>query len=324
MTTLTTHPEHPIEPAGDSPEQQIADVAARSGMTPDDLGELLSAFTEVTDRLGRTHETLRGEVVRLQAELSSANAQLRRAQELAALGEMAAGIAHEIRNPLGSIRLYANILEEDLGDRPPEREIACKIASAVRGLDHIVSDVLDFARELRVRPVATDTGALFERALDACRDRIEHAGADVRMPGAREAVAIECDPDLMHQALTNLIRNAADAVTEVEAPRARRIALRVERSAQTIEMIIEDTGPGMPEDVRKRMFNPFFTTRHAGTGLGLAIVHRIIDAHGGRIQVSNIPTGGARIAVVMPAPRRADLEAEARAEPTNCSHGGDR
>jgi signal transduction histidine kinase len=300
MTTLTTHPEPLNEPAAETPAQQLADVAARSGMTPDDLGELLSAFTEVTDRLGRTHETLRSEVVRLQSELSSANAQLRRAQELAALGEMAAGIAHEIRNPLGSIRLYANILEEDLCDRPPEREIACKIASAVRGLDHIVSDVLDFARELRVRPAMSDAATLFERAIDACHDRIVSSGAGIGLAETADSGDLECDPDLLHQALTNLIRNAADAVADNEDGRPRRISLGFMSSGDTLELVVEDTGPGMPEEVRQRMFNPFFTTRHAGTGLGLAIVHRIIDAHGGRIQVSNIPAGGARIAVVMP------------------------
>lgn len=302
---------------------QLAGVAARSGMTPSDLGELLGAFTEVTDRLQRTHDSLRAEVARLQGELTSANAQLRRAQELAALGEMAAGIAHEIRNPLGSIRLYANMLEEDLGDRPSEREIAGKIGSAVRGLDHIVSDVLDFARELRVRPAICDTSAILGRAIDACRERIVSAQAEIEGPAERTTMEFECDPDLLHQALTNLIRNAADAVAENADGRPRRIALRANKKGDTIVLVVEDTGPGMPEDVRQRMFNPFFTTRHAGTGLGLAIVHRIIDAHQGRIEVSNTPTGGARIAVVIPIQCQALTGGRGRPQPIR-SHGGDR
>jgi signal transduction histidine kinase len=302
---------------------QLAGVAARSGMTPSDLGELLGAFTEVTDRLQRTHDSLRAEVARLQDELSSANAQLRRAQELAALGEMAAGIAHEIRNPLGSIRLYANILEGDLRDRPCQREIAGKIGSAVRGLDHIVSDVLDFARELRVRPAICDTSAILGRAIDACRERIVSAQAEIRCPPGHASMELECDPDLLHQALTNLIRNAADAVAENADGRPRRITLGVEPACDTVEIVVEDTGPGMPEDVRQRMFNPFFTTRHAGTGLGLAIVHRIIDAHQGRIEVSNTPDGGARIAVVVPTRCQALAGGMGRPQPTR-SHGGDR
>ncbi|MCB9848424.1 MAG: hypothetical protein H6814_08430 [Phycisphaeraceae bacterium] len=316
MTTLTAHPDS-------APAQTLAEVASRSGLTQDDLGELLSAFTEVTDRLQRTHETLRAEVVRLQDELSTANAQLRRAQELAALGEMAAGIAHEIRNPLGSIRLYANILEEDLGDRPDERAIAGKIAGAVRGLDRIVCDVLDFARELRVRATPTDAGALFQRAIDACRERIDSAGASVAVAERAGRVGLECDPDLLHQAMTNLIRNAADAVAENEGDRPRHIALGADTRGGAVRLIVEDTGPGMPEDGRQRMFNPFFTTRHAGTGLGLAIVHRIVDAHGGRIGVTDSPTGGARITLALPIRYQA-CSGGAAQQPNTRSHGGER
>src|SRR6185295_5586605 len=99
--------------------------------------------------LQSTHESLREQVSRLQAELSEANAQVERSKRLAALGEMAAGIAHEVRNPLGSIRLYARMLEQDLADRPAERSIATKIASAVGGLDGVVGDVLSFARDAK-------------------------------------------------------------------------------------------------------------------------------------------------------------------------------
>jgi len=314
MSALTTH----HEPAAPT----IAEVASRSGMTPDDLGELLRAFSDVTERLQRTHETLRAEVARLQGELSSANAQLRRARELAALGEMAAGIAHEIRNPLGSIRLYAGMLEQDLEDRPQERQVAGKIAGAVKGLDHIVSDVLSFAREVRITPASVDAGALFDRAADTCRDRIDSAGAVVEVTGAGEG-AIDCDGDLLHQALTNLIRNAADAVAENPAARARRIGLEASVMGDEVSLAVEDSGPGMPEDVRQRMFNPFFTTRKAGTGLGLAIVHRIVDAHGGRIDVSDGALGGARVAMVLPRHTQTQTPGDGGTRPDR-SHGGDR
>src|SRR5438874_11415481 len=110
----------------------------------------MASFNEVTSKLERTHESLRLEVARLQDELRQANEQLERSRRLAALGQMAAGIAHEVRNPLGSIRLYASLLEQDLGDRPAEKEIAGKIAAAVQGLDGVVGDVLNFSRELKV------------------------------------------------------------------------------------------------------------------------------------------------------------------------------
>jgi len=154
-----------------------------------------------------------------------------------------------------------------------------------------------------VRTSPAETGAIIERAADACRERIVSAGATISMPGESDSIEFECDPDLLHQALTNLIRNAADAVAENAAGRPRTIVIAAERAGDSVELVVADSGPGMPDDVRQRMFNPFFTTRHAGTGLGLAIVHRIIDAHDGRIEVTNNTNGGARIAVVLPAER---------------------
>jgi signal transduction histidine kinase len=139
--------------------------AGQSPMSPRELGELLAAFNEVTSRLQATHEQLNAEVIRLRTELVEANHQLERSRRLAALGEMAAGIAHEVRNPLGSIRLYAKMLDEDLVDRPAQRETVRKIAGAARGLDQIVGDMLSFAREFRVRVDACDASDLFDQAL---------------------------------------------------------------------------------------------------------------------------------------------------------------
>src|SRR5690606_17045805 len=132
-----------------------------------DLADLMAAFNTATDRLQQTHHALQAEVRRLKGELHEANEKLRRSRELAALGEMAAGIAHEIRNPLGSIRLYAAMLAEDLTDRAPQRALARKIAQAVLDMDAIVADVLAFAREVRIRPGETTPGELFDHALQA-------------------------------------------------------------------------------------------------------------------------------------------------------------
>ncbi|MEM7754465.1 MAG: histidine kinase dimerization/phospho-acceptor domain-containing protein, partial [Planctomycetota bacterium] len=138
MTTLPTS------------EDAIAGDAGGSdggGLTPGDLGELMSAFNEVTTKLEASHETLRAEVSRLNGELAEANQRLDRSRRLAELGEMAAGIAHELRNPLASIGLYARMLEEDLPSQTPTGDNAGKIACAVRRMDAIVTDVLAFARE---------------------------------------------------------------------------------------------------------------------------------------------------------------------------------
>jgi len=279
---------------------------APGGLSASDLGELLSAFNEVTARLQATHATLHGEVARLRAELSDANERLQRSRRLAALGEMAAGIAHEVRNPLGSIRLYAEMLVADLGSMPEQRACASKIAGAVRAADAIVTDVLHFAREVRVRPRACEAESLFERALDACRD----LSVGIELGGGRGAgVGCVCDADLLHQALVNVIRNGLEAASESPAGE-RRVALDAEARTDAdgraeVALIVRDSGPGVSAEVVDRMFNPFFTTRATGTGLGLSIVHRIADAHGGRVEVRNNAEDtpgarGARVEIVLP------------------------
>jgi signal transduction histidine kinase len=258
---------------------------------PAELAELMYAFNEVTTRLQGTHESLHREVTRLKAELHEANEQLQRSRRLAALGEMAAGIAHEVRNPLGSIRLYAQMLEQDLTDRPTQCAVATKIASAVRGLDAVVGDVLNFARDIRIASEPSPIRQLFSKALDACPDQ-KHVRI-MKRGGAEDESSLEvwCDPALMHQALVNTIRNALEAM--VESPEAEQTltldgARAVGHDGETaVVFTVSDTGPGIGAGVIDRMFNPFFTTRKTGTGLGLSIVHRIIDAHGGRVVVWN-------------------------------------
>lgn len=282
-----------------------------TGMGEGDLAELLGAFNEVTTKLQVAHESLRAEVVRLQGELRQANEQIERGKRLAALGEMAAGIAHEVRNPLGSIRLYARMLVDDLsvgGDRSKERGIAEKIGSATRGLDAVVTDVLAFAREMRLRPEAVEVGGLISRALEEClaSDREENAGKPlVRVIRDDELEEMDgeivvCDPALVHRALVNVVRNGIQAMREQQG--ACEVRVSVERRSLPdpagtarafTAIVIRDSGPGVPAGVLERMFNPFFTTRATGTGLGLAIVHRIMDAHGGRVRVRNVEDSGA-------------------------------
>jgi len=303
-----------------------------TGIDRGDLGELLAAFNEVTARLQSTHEALTAEVARLQGELRSANHRLRRAQELAALGEMAAGIAHEIRNPLGSIRLYARALEEDLTAMPDQHTLARKIGGAVRGLDAIVSDVLTFSREIRVQARPVDVADLIDRAVASCADLLEETGARVVTPTEDADAQALCDPFLTHQALTNIVRNALEAVAEVGGEREVRIdAARC--SAQRavgapramVTLTVHDTGPGVPKDVMERMFNPFFTTRSAGTGLGLAIVHRIADAHDGRVTVRNHDDGGAVVELMLPVapPGESNEPITTTRRALACAEGGD-
>lgn len=288
-------------------------AATPSSLSADDLAALLQSFNEVTSRLQETHEALRNEVGRLERELRDTRSQLHRARELAALGEMAAGIAHEVRNPLGSIRLYANVLVEDLADRPAERDVAQKIAGAVSRLNAVVGDVLAFARDLRIRRERVSAQQICREAAESCAHILVETGVALDQQFACcEDIEIDVDPALIHQAMVNILRNAIEAVGEhgagyepgiVRLGFDRRSVLGADgRRGAMASIIVRDNGPGIPEQVMPRMFNPFFTTRETGTGLGLSIVHRIIDAHGGRIHIRNNDTGerGATVQLLLP------------------------
>jgi two-component system sensor histidine kinase HydH len=173
-------------------------------------------------------------------------------------------------------------------------ENTAKIAGAVRGLSAIVNDVLSFARQIepQARPLATRD--LVQRVIDEQRPALEAAGVAVAVDLAQPT--LDADPDLLHQALINLVRNAADAMGERGGG---TLTLRIADD----QITVADTGPGLPDAVAERIFNPFFTTRSTGTGLGLAIVHRIVDAHGGSIAVHNDPArGGAVFVLELPNP----------------------
>lgn len=312
MTSSPTSPSSPTRPAAPTPGTPV--VAALPRVTPSDLAELMSAFNEVTARLESSHQALREEVARLTSDLREANEQLERSRRLAALGEMAAGIAHEVRNPLGGVRLYARMLEEDLTDRPAQRDMAVKILRASKAVEEVVRDVLTFARELRVRREPVEIWPLLDRALEDCRhDGVAGwRGVEVHREGLAPDLVAPCDASLLCQAMTNIIRNAFEAMADAPAPpgghrlfmSVSRPAARSRRSAETGVVIrVIDTGPGIPPEVVVRMFNPFFTTRSSGTGLGLAIVHRIIDAHGGRVSVRPRSGGpGTEVEVVIGGP----------------------
>ncbi|MBM4108065.1 MAG: hypothetical protein FJ255_04545 [Phycisphaerae bacterium] len=284
------------QPGGPAP------AATAGGLTPTDLTELLTAFNEVTARLGATHDQLRGEVARLNEELARANGEVERSRRLAALGEMAAGIAHEIRNPLGSIRLYARMLDEDLAGMPEPHRVAGRIAEAARSMDAIVRDVLAFAKGQAVRAEAVRASDVVSGALAACTEAGDLAGVRVerRDLDRRARPTVLVDPTLVRQALSNVIRNASESMPGTAGPRV--LTIDAERAGDRVAVTVRDTGVGVTEEVARRMFNPFFTTRAAGTGLGLAIVHRIVEGHGGRVSVRNNADGpGATVELVLPA-----------------------
>lgn len=277
-----------------------------AGIAPDELADLVRSFTEVTERLQATHAALEDRVGRLQAELADANERLRRSRELAALGEMAAGIAHEIRNPLGSIALDVEGLREDLAGRPELAGVCGRVLGSVARLDRIVGDVLRFARNVVVRPGDIDAGEPIDAAILACAPLARDLGVAVERGPIVDGNLV-ADGHLVAQALVNLLRNAIEATAEGPTPGAsvRIEARRVRRAGADglprdhVAFRVDDAGPGVSDEIRERIFHPFFTTRAEGTGLGLAIVHRIAEAHGGAVSVRTLERG-ARFELLLP------------------------
>jgi len=278
-----------------------------------ELASILASYNEVTERLRTAHERLGHEVQRLREQLDEKNRELARKERLAALGEMAAGLAHEIRNPLGAIQLFASLLERDLHDRAAPRELAVKISNGVRALDAIVTDIVAFAgpHEVTLRPVELAPLIVETLELTAPQRRIKDAQVAADVESCR--VTVQANGPQLQRALLNLLLNAIDAVSEgghvwiacrasVDSEVGRYVGdVESVREGETkpawVWLEVADDGPGVPPGSEDRIFHPFYTTKDAGTGLGLAIVHRIAETHGRGVRLRPRPGGGAVFAI---------------------------
>jgi signal transduction histidine kinase len=259
----------------------------------EELGRIILAYSEVTDKLQQSHSQLTQTVQLLRQELSEKNRQLERKNRLAALGEMAAGMAHEIRNPLGGIQLYASMLAKDLNDRPDSLLTVKKISGGVKRLEALVSQVLHFTREIRANVVEMDLADIIDQSIELASQQLQTRGIDCKVSGPRP-MPVQADSLLMGQTVLNLVLNAAEAIDGGGAITVNFGPPPVEGDAKQFCLTVRDTGPGIPPQILDRIFNPFFTTKDSGTGLGLAIVHRVVEAHDGTISATNMEGGGAR------------------------------
>jgi PAS domain S-box-containing protein len=227
-----------------------------------------------------------------------------RKERLAALGEMAAVLAHEIRNPLGGIQLYAGLLARSGTLSADERAVVEKISRGIAGLNKLVEDMLAFAREIVARRVPQDVRLPVEGALEMAAAELDAKHVIVEKTGWDRPLQAAVDGDLLSRAFLNLFVNAAEAV---EVGGRIELAACFEESAGVRFLVLKvtDNGRGLkPEDLDK-VFNPFYTTKARGTGLGLAVVSRILAAHGGEVRAECVPTGGSSFIVRLPAEERA-------------------
>lgn len=221
-------------------------------------------------------------------ELTRLQDQIKIQDRLAALGEMSAGIAHEIRNPLGAIRGFVELLGRKVDD-PQGKRTVTSILNEIAGLDQIVSDFLAFARERALSPVETDPAELVRQAVALALPPDERDGVEVRVEAGPDLPAVFIDPGAVKQALINIIQNGATAMGEAGGV----LTVEAEADNSGVAFRVADTGPGIPAEIRDKIFNPFFTTRADGTGLGLPIANKVVEGHGGRMHVENGERGGA-------------------------------
>ena len=245
-------------------------------------------------------------------------------ERLAALGQMAAGLAHEIRNPLASMEVLAGLLKRQLGERDAERELVEELLGELRSLAETVRASLEFVKPVAPARRAVDASVLVEEALSRALARASFPGR-VRSELPPSLPRVEADPDQLRAVVTNLVLNALEAMEERDdallsvsaevrpVDRTARL-LRVDRAgavsprggecAEELVISVADNGPGVSEELRERIFYPFFTTKESGSGVGLALAQKLVASHGGALELEEAAGGGACFRVRLPLPGR--------------------
>jgi signal transduction histidine kinase len=236
-----------------------------------------------------------------QASIAAIKNQIQKIERLAAVGRVASGIAHEVRNPLGAIRTFTELIQEDLPETDSRAGYTREILNQIERLDHLVEDVLGFSRDVATAIEAVDLPELLARAVRLAQYKFPDSAVGVsenHQPGLPE---VQGDPEKLFQAFFNLLINAFEACghqgkISVRAETARAAG----ESGRTVCVSVADDGPGIPPECQSRVFEPFFTTKPAGTGLGLATTYNIVAAHGGKVEILSEPDKGSTFLVFLP------------------------
>jgi signal transduction histidine kinase len=276
------------------PDSDESPVASSMSLDDLDLVSLLAAWQTATDKLQQTHQALREEVKRLTDELEAKNRELARKNRLADLGQMAAHVAHEVRNSLVPMTLYLSLLKRRLDHDQGSVDIIDKITSGLGALETTVDDLLTFTADREPRYGDVDIHKLLEEVLESLQPQFAAQGIECRIEVA-STIRLHVDRDMLRRAILNLILNALDAM-----PQGGELVLTSWEGRGGFELEVADSGSGIAAEELEHIFDPFFTTKREGTGLGLAIVQRIAEAHGGAIRAMNCPEGGAAFTLALP------------------------
>lgn len=234
-------------------------------------------------------------MVRDLSQVKELQKEVRKADRMAAIGHLAAGVAHEVRNPLSSIKGYATYFGSLFEEGSDNRKAAEVMTSEVDRLNRVISELLEMARPADVKLRDTDVSTLLESSLRLVNQEAEGAGVSVSLETSEEIGSVALDPDRMTQAMINLYVNAIQAMSE-----GGTLAVAATRRGAFLQLKVTDTGAGLPDGEASRIFDPYFTTKQTGTGLGLAIVSKIVEAHAGEVKVEYTGPKGTAFSILIP------------------------
>jgi signal transduction histidine kinase len=261
---------------------------------------LINRFASENRRQVHKYQELSEQLEETNRQLRRAEADARRSERLAALGQLSAGLAHEIRNPLGVIKGSAEMLNQKVeASNPLARELAGYIGTEVNRLNSLVTRFLDFARPSHLELRGTQLSELVDRVLESVHNQLPESHVEVERRYAPGTPDVQVDPQLCEQIFINLVTNAYQAM-EQRGRLTISIAPESQNGRDGVGIVVEDSGPGVPVESREQIFNPFFTSKKDGVGLGLSIVAKIVDDHRGSIRLESPSGQGARFHVFLP------------------------
>jgi two-component system sensor histidine kinase HydH len=270
--------------------QNPHDIAVRDLRIP--LLDKVMVYEASASFLTDEDHTFLGYIVLLRdiTEIEQLKREMERKERLAAIGSLAAGVAHEIRNPLSSIKGFATYFKERYHDIPEDQRIAKIMVGEVERLNRAISQLLDLSRPMDLRMKETSLVKLVNRSLEMIEKQALEKNISIDRSGLpTDPCYAEVDPDKTGQVMLNLFLNAMEAMT---GGGTLTVAIRHDELSSRFTIHVSDTGGGISQEDLPRIFDPYFTTKQSGTGLGLAIVHRIIEAHGGEITIESTPGEG--------------------------------
>lgn len=268
-------------------------VSVRFASRNDEFGDLGRDFNETVRQLRESRQ----EIERLH------RTQMSKAEHLATLGELAAGLAHEIRNPLAGIAGVTGIIGGDLPDGSPSREVLREVQREVLHIQKIISDLLGYARPKPPDFHPADLNSTAEYAVALARQQVLSRPIQIELFKAEGLPVVDHDPSQIQQVLLNLLLNAIQ-VTEGSG----RVEVKLQSRDGFAVIVVKDNGRGIRSEHLPNIFRPFFTTKGQGTGLGLSLALRIVEDHGGRIEVASVPGQGSEFSVWLPIHKTAQPE----------------